>query len=477
MKMQIKAKVMLMNLAIFVPLLLLVYALLLSSLYRNLVHGSTEFLLQESYNTQRYIEHYLEEQPQEPAVKRFTEAAPLLGAYLAAQLHFRIQIYDANANLLSDSVKNELSVYAGDIQQAVYGDKAWTVKRIGGTSYVLFTLPVYAQEEIVGGVRYLYPLQRENELMQGMMLVMGLVILAAIGISWGLSSLFAERLTDPIRRLRTLSEQLGRGEYGREIAIRSGDEIEELAGTFNQANQSIHTYIQQLRQEKETQKRFLDNVTHEFKTPLTAIIGYAELIPRLQAQKDVRESLSYIHAEGKRLLKLVEELLSLSRVGRSSFTLECRRTELSPLVRNALHMLAPRLEAAGIEVTAQLQPAVCWLDADKTLQVLLNVLDNVLRHSQCRHLQLSLETRADEVHLILADDGVGIDAAVMETLFEPSLRLAAPKQVMGQSNGLGLCICRKLMEQQRGSIVLYSTPGVGTRAELVFAREEQDEAS
>ena len=475
--MQIKGKIMLMNLAIFVPLILLVYALVLNSLYRSLVHGSTEFLLQESYNTQRYIEHYLDEQPQEPAVKRFTEAAPLLSTYLAAQLNFRIQVYDVEANLLADSVKNELSVYAGDIQQAAAGNKAWTVKRIGGMSYVLFTLPIYAQETMIGSVRYLYPLQRENELMQDMMLVMGLVILMAIGLSWVLSRLLAERLTDPIRRLRTMSERIGQGEYGQEIFIHSGDEVEELAHTFNQANQSIHTYIQRLQAEKETQKRFLDNVTHEFKTPLTAIIGYAELIPRLQAPKDVRESLSYIHSEGQRLLKLVEELLELSRIGRSSFTLDCRQAELSQLVQDALHMLTPRIDAAGIEVGAELQPAECWLDPDKTLQVLLNVLDNALRHSSCRHLQLTLTVVDGQARLMLADDGCGMEPAALEALFEPSRRLLAPQQTTGQSNGLGLCICRKIMEQQQGTITLQRAPGCGTRVELVFAREEQDERS
>jgi two-component system, OmpR family, sensor histidine kinase ArlS len=472
MKLQIKEKIMLMNMAIFVPIILLVYALVLNSLYSSLVRGSTEFLLQESYNTQRYIDRYIENQPQSPAEKRFTDAAPLLCTYLAGQMNCRIQLYDKTGSLLSDSVKNELSAYADDIGLAVKGDKAWLLKKLGGTSYVLFSLPVYAQGEIIGCIRYLYPLQREADLMHNMILLMGLVILAATGISWLLSNLLAERLTDPIRRLRTISEHISHGDYDHEILIHSGDEVEDLAHTFNQTTQSIRSYIQRLQTEKQKQKRFLDNVTHEFKTPLTAIIGYAELIPRLKKPKDIQESLSYIGTEGNRLLKLVEELLLLSRFGRSEFSLELTEGNPGQLVQDALHMLQLRIEAAGIAVETSLPAVVCRMDQDKTLQVLLNILDNTLKYSQCTLLQITLELQHTSLWLTITDDGVGIDPEILPTLFDPARRLRAKNSLSGQSNGLGLCICREIMEKQHGSIRINNQHGQGTCVQLIFPIKE-----
>jgi two-component system, OmpR family, sensor histidine kinase ArlS len=472
MKLQIKGKIMLMNMVIFVPIILIVYALVLNSLYGSLVRSSTEFLLQESYNTQRYIDRYIENQPQSPAEKRFTAAAPLLCTYLAGQMNCRIQVYDKTGSLLSDSVKNELSAYASDIGLAVKGDKAWLLKKLGGTSYVLFSLPIYAQGEIIGCIRYLYPLQREADLMHNMILLMGLVILAAIGISWLLSNLLAERLTNPIRRLRAISENIAQGDYSQKIVIHSGDEVEDLAHTFNQTTQSIRSYIQRLQTEKQKQKRFLDNVTHEFKTPLTAIIGYADLIPRLKNPKDIKESLTYIFTEGNRLLKLVEELLILSRFGRSGFSLEITDCDPGRLVQDALHMLQLRIEAAGIAVETSLPPVLCRIDKDKTLQVLLNILDNALKYSQCNRLRISLERQHTSLWLTIADNGIGIDSEILPTIFEPACRLTAKKSLSGQSNGLGLCICREIMEKQQGSICINNQRGQGTCVQLIFSVKE-----
>ena len=103
------------------------------------------------------------------------------------------------AHLLSDALKNALSMYAEDIAQAGEGKKAYIMKKTEDHTYILFSSPIYAEKEIIGSVRYVYPLERENKIMDSMFLMMAAVVGLAVFISWILSSFFAEKIAGPGR--------------------------------------------------------------------------------------------------------------------------------------------------------------------------------------------------------------------------------------------------------------------------------------
>lgn len=302
-KLKIKDKIMLMNMGILIPVITFIYIIIMNKLYNNVIKSSIDFLIKESYNTQLYIESYIEKDQDLDVETSFINKGPLIDTYLANKLNFRIQIYDKTGNILSDSVINNLSLYDDDIKSSINGNKAYIIKKVDGNMYVLFSSPIYYKNVTIGCVRYIYPLRSEQEIINNMFIIMGIVACAAIFISWLLSRLFSERIAGPIKELKIASERISKGDYNNKIEIESGDEIEDLSKTFNITTESIKIYIESLKNEKQKQKDFLDNVTHEFKTPLTAIIGYSELIPRLENKIDVEESLVYIKREGERLLK------------------------------------------------------------------------------------------------------------------------------------------------------------------------------
>ena len=473
MKFRMKTKIMFMNMAIFIPVILFVCAVLLNQLYGSIIKNSTDFLLKESYNTQLYMDRYLEQPAENPPDKRFTAAAPLMGTYLANKVDFRIQLYDRAGNLLSDSLKNALSMYAEDIAKAGEGKKAYIMKKTEDHTYILFSSPIYAEKEIIGSVRYVYPLERENKIMDSMFLMMAAVVGLAVFISWILSSLFAEKIAGPIRKLKLASEKNTQGDYSHEIHIQSGDEVEELAETFNQMTRSIQKYISSLQEEKKKQKNFFDHVTHEFRTPLTAIIGYAELIPRLRQASQVKESLSYIRLEGKRLLKLVEELLELSRLGKNEFTIAKTAEDLQSVLEETVYIMQPRLDKYKISLKKHLEHVLVEIDKDKTKQVFLNIFDNAVKYSECRQLELVVSQSEQEIIVTLSDDGQGIEPEKLSRLFDPMQRLRDKESMHG--NGLGLCICKEIMEKQEGRIEVHSKKGCGTTVKLIFLRGERSD--
>lgn len=471
---KIKDKIMLMNMGILIPVITFIYIITINNLYRNVIKSSIDFLIKESYNTQLYIENYIEKDKDVDVETSFISKGPLINTYLANKLNFRIQIYDKTGNMLSDSVMNNLSLYDEDITNSINGNKAYVVKKVDGNMYVLFSSPIYFKNSTLGCVRYIYPLHSGQEIINNMSIIMGVIACVSVLISWLLSKLFSEKIAGPIKELKRVSEKITQGEYDNKIKIESGDEIEDLAKTFNVTTESIKNYIESLKEERQKQKNFLDNVTHEFKTPLTAIIGYSELIPRLENKDDVEESLVYIKKEGQRLLKLVEELLDLSKLGKAEFNVDRSNINLLEVIEEALVIMQPRLEKYDIEIIKELFDENLYIDRDKTKQVILNVIDNAIKYSECTSIIVRMEKKDNHIVLNIIDDGIGIEKSHLDKLFEPVYRVDEVNSGSKNGNGLGLCICKEIMKKQDGGIEIYSEEKKWTSIKIVFRKLDEN---
>ena len=467
---KIKTKIMLMNMGILIPVITFIYIIIINNLYSNVIKSTIDFLTKESYNTQLYIANYIKKDKDTDAETNFINKGPLINTYLANKLNFRIQIYDKSGNILADSVMNNVSLYDEDITNSIKGNKAYVVKKVDGNMYVLFSSPIYLKDTTLGCVRYIYPLHSEQKLINNMSIIMGIIAFISVLISWLLSKLFSEKIAGPIKKLEAVSEKVASGEYDSKIEIESGDEIEDLAKTFNLMSESIKVYVESLKEEKQKQKNFLDNVTHEFKTPLTAIIGYSELIPRLENKEDVEESLDYIKKEGERLLKLVEELLDLSKLGKAEFNVERSNNNLNEVIEETLNIIQPRLEKYDIAIIKELFDVNLFIDSDKTKQVILNVLDNAIKYSECTSIIIKIEDKDNNIILDIIDDGLGIQKNHLDKLFEPIYRVNKTNSRSKNGNGLGLCICKEIMKKQEGDIEIYSEEKKWTSVKIVFKK-------
>lgn len=462
---KIKTKIMLMNMGILIPVITFIYIITINNLYSNVIKSSIDFLTKESYSTQLYIANYLEKDKVNSVESNFINKAPLINAYLSNKLRFRVQIYDKTGQILADSVMNSVSFYDEDINGAIDGNKSYMVKKIDGHTYVLFSSPIYLDNNTLGCVRYVYSVDSGEKLIYNMLIIMGIVALIAVLISWLLSNLFSENIAEPIKKLKYASEKVAAGHYENKIEIKSGDEIEDLSETFNVMSESINKYIESLKEEKRKQKDFLDNVTHEFKTPLTAIIGYSDLIPRLQDKKEIEESLFYIKKEGERLLKLVEELLDLSKLGKAEFTINRTNSNLKEVIEETLSLIQPRLDKYDIEIIRELFDVDLSIDKDKTKQVILNVLDNAIKYSECTSITIRMERQDGNIVVNIIDDGVGIEREHLEKLFQPICRVNSRSK---NGNGLGLPICKEIMKKQEGNIEVFSDEKKWTAVRITF---------
>lgn len=468
MKLKIRNKIIIMNIAILIPVLIIVYSITLDTMYKNMVQSSINFLKQESYNSQLYIMNYIENEDILDVETVIKNMSPFIATYVSNNVKCRSQIYGIEGTLLGDSI-DEINFHGGeDVVGALSGNKTYMIKKIDNISYILFSSPIYQNNRTIAAVRYIFPLTNEILIVRNTFLVMIFVGIIAIIIALILSYLFSDGIVKPLMNLKTAASKVAGGNFTKVIEIESNDEVEELADTFNKMSESLSKYIGRLKDEKEKQKRFLDNATHEFKTPLTAIIGYSDLLNRVKDKEDIERCTYYIDKEANRLLNLVEELLKLSKLGKQEFHIKRVPTDLKQLVEECLTILKLRLDKYCIDIHENIFDQELFIDQSKTEQVVLNVIDNAIKHSECSDIYIEFNRKKDTFELIIKDNGKGINKDNLKNIFEPFCTIGKVSAIKSEGTGLGLSICKEIMKKQNGTINIRSTEEVGTEVILNF---------
>ena len=219
---------------------------------------------------------------------------------------------------------------------------------------------------------------------------------------------------------------------------------------------------------------FMSQVSHELRTPLNSILGFAQLMAMDVEQplsSKQRERLQMLQHSSLRLLGLVDQLLQIGRIEQGKLNLRSRSVRVLPLVRRCVDALAPMAQehTVTVHIDVGIHAAAVRADPDALEQVLINLLSNGIKYNR-RGGQLTVRYEAaDEGQLIVDDTGRGLTVSQMARLFEPFNRLDAAHSGI-QGAGLGLVISRKLVEEMRGSLQVWSEVGVGSRFRVTLPR-------
>jgi two-component system sensor histidine kinase BaeS len=274
---------------------------------------------------------------------------------------------------------------------------------------------------------------------------LGGVVLAA-ALSW----LLARRLSRPIGELSAATRRVARSEPGVAVPIQGDDEIADLARGFNDMSG-------QLQSAREAQQRFLESVSHELKTPLTAIRGYAEALA--EDAVDGPESGRVIAGESERLERFVADLLELARFDRARFSVRSEPIDLAEIARRAVERHGPRARAAAIDLRTEALGASGALgDADRTLQVASNLIENALRLTPPGG---SVVIEAGPGRLSVRDTGPGLAADDIPHAFERFYLHDRYRSERPVGSGLGLAIVKDLAAAMGGTVEADGAPGRG----------------
>ncbi len=222
--------------------------------------------------------------------------------------------------------------------------------------------------------------------------------------------------------------------------------------------------VEQLERLNAAKSDFVSIVSHEFRTPLTGIQGFSELIRDEDlSAAEMKEYAGDINKDAQRLNRMITEMLDLDRMESGRMALHRERADLNAIITETVDKLGPRSARHAIEL--KLDPAVphLELDRDKIDQVLINLLSNAMKYSPDGGV-ITVTTRleGDNIHVFVRDPGLGIPADSLEKVFERYSRLESGATRYIQGTGLGLPIARQIVEMHGGRAWVESTPGQGS---------------
>jgi signal transduction histidine kinase len=273
--------------------------------------------------------------------------------------------------------------------------------------------------------------------------------------------LLSGAIASPLRRLTAAAGAVAQGQLDQQVPVRSRDEVGRLSRVFNDMTA-------RLLAARQMQVDFVANVSHELRTPLTSIKAMVETL-RAGAIEDpeVRDRfLETAESETDRLIRLVNDLLLLSRADSEALNL-CRESkDLTELVRSTLDRMAPQAEVRELVLKMEASPdaPLAWVDPDRIEQVLVNLLDNAIKYSRPGGtVSVQVTAGPDQSALVqVCDEGIGVPAKDIPYIGQRFYRADKARSRTEGGSGLGLAIARALVQAHGGRLWLESREGQGT---------------
>ena len=276
-----------------------------------------------------------------------------------------------------------------------------------------------------------------------------------------------------LRRLEQLSRasrRIAKGNYAERVQISGADELADLGEDMNRMAQAVQQHVGQLEQVAQDQKTFIANMAHEMKTPLTSILGFADL---LYLQKDVpekkrREYAGIILDETKRMRSLSGKLMELLNVG--SQNLIFAPEELSSVIGEVATAMQPVLNSSRLALQYGCEPGL-WVEMDRELfkSLLYNFIDNGRKASpEGSLIQLLAHRKGQNIEILIRDHGQGIPKKELEKIRQPFYMVDKSRSRKAGGAGLGLALCEEICRIHKGSFVIDSRLGEGTLITLTF---------
>ncbi|OXB92668.1 two-component system histidine kinase PnpS [Parageobacillus galactosidasius] len=235
--------------------------------------------------------------------------------------------------------------------------------------------------------------------------------------------------------------------------------------------------ITELKKLEQMRKDFVANVSHELKTPITSIKGFAETLldGAMKDEQTLEYFLSIIWKESERLQTLVQDLLDLSKIEQQGFRLHLETVDLADLLREIAVMFQQKAEEKGIDFYLHAPKSVYMEgDANRIKQIFINLITNALTYTpKGGKVELMIEEKEKEILVHVKDTGIGIDEQEIPRIFERFYRVDKARGRNSGGTGLGLAIVKHLVEAHHGHITVKSTVGKGTTFTVHFPKQMQ----
>ena len=290
------------------------------------------------------------------------------------------------------------------------------------------------------------------------------ITLITVMLSAVLMIVLIRRVMRPLGGLQKSAAALANGHYDNRIRVQGKDEISELGTRFNQMADAISSHIETLEDTAAQRTLLLSALTHELKTPMTAIIGYSESLMRVNLSKAQQaESVRYINSECRRIERLAQKMMKLIALhgGEPADISRESVNKLYDTLEMTLHSIA-RKENIELALTQKGAP-VLEMDVDMMVSVLINLFDNA-RKAGAKHITISAENNT----IVVKDDGTGIPPDEIKKITQPFYMVDKSHSQSAGGSGLGLALCALIIKAHGAKMNIQSALGKGTTVIISF---------
>ena len=389
-------------------------------------------------------------------------------------------LYDKNGKKIGESVAgSRRSNVEKALTYALQNKIAYQVE--GDSLYYL--APLTIGEEQVGVIQLYYSLAGNHQFYQYIRTLFIYIGAVVFIVSFILGYFYFNSFANGILKLKSMVDRIRSGQFDIEVPKR-GDELGRLGeGIYDMSRQIVKTLedmqaeqqkltlaVTKLSQLEKQQKQFIGNVTHEFKTPLTSVKAYIDLLEMYPDDTELLEAATKnIKQETERLYEMVDMVLQLSALEKYDFEYKMERIDVSQIILHVCSSLKGKMDKFGIQLETELNEAFINADRENMIIILINLLDNAIKYNKAKG-SVRIKSYVDNTNVIveISDTGIGIPAEAELKIFKPFFTVDKNRSRQSGGAGLGLSLVKGIIEKQSGSVTLVETGPEGSTFRLCF---------
>jgi len=306
--------------------------------------------------------------------------------------------------------------------------------------------------------------------LQQQMFLNGTAVIIIILIAFNttiLGSIISRSFTKPIQELYKATQELEKGNFTVRTNITTNDELTQLSDAFNRSSLALSKMEEERLQLDKAKAEFLSITSHELRTPITPLKAQLQMLQQEYFGKlteKQKESLDVILRNTERLNKIIEDFLEVSRIEAARLKFTFRKTDLQETVKETVKFMEGFAKEKNIKlvVTTGKLPNI-EVDPDRISQVLRNLIHNAIKFSPLdSSIEINTELKKSHIQFSVKDQGIGLKSEDQIRVFEPFYQVEGTLSQKLGGTGLGLTICRGIIEAQKGKIWVESKPGYGS---------------
>ena len=306
-----------------------------------------------------------------------------------------------------------------------------------------------------------------------------IILLIVAMISSLVLVIFSKFLTRPLVKLSDAAREIAEGNFSERVETSGTGEVKELSESFNTMVENIESYTDKLKKAARDRDDFVANFTHELKTPLTSVIGYADMLRTYELDADKRrECADYIYREGKRLEKLSANLLEIIVMENSD--IKCTDINTEHLFKEIRGSVAFLLKKYGVKLHIKYEKAIISAEPSLLKTLLYNLIDNACKASQKgQEITLFGKIDGERYRFSLSDCGRGIPKDELEKITQPFYMIDKSRSRKMGGAGLGLALCNEIARLHNSTLTIESEENVGTTVQFdaAISTAEKEESN